>query len=170
MRSIKWSTSETVWIEEIDDQHKEIFARVDRLQRVLSNSGPVADIRKSLERLATAITGHFAHEERLMRASRYGSLRWHKGLHEAAGRNVQRYTRAIDRGDREAGRALVEYLTEWLRDHTRVADRMMSAHLRNQSLSVGKLVFRAGTKAAGACTWVDSTGDAFDPMTSTKGL
>ena len=62
----------------------------------------------------------------------------------------------------------MEYLTGWLHNHTRVADRMMGAHLRNQRLCVGKLVFRAGTKAAEACKWVDSRGKAFDPLETTK--
>jgi hemerythrin-like metal-binding protein len=170
MRSTKWSTSEAVWIEEIDDEHKEIFADVARLQAVLSGDGPLDDMHKAMERLTTTIVGHFEHEERLMRASRYGSHRWHTGLHEAAQQNVERFAPAIERGDREAGRALVEYLTEWLRDHARVADRMMCAHLRNECLGVGKLVFRVGTKPAESCTWIDSRGDAFDPLAETKGL
>jgi len=170
MRPIRWTSSETVWIEEIDDDHKEIFAGIEELQKVLSDCCPVADLRKSLDHLTTTIAGHFEHEERLMRASRYGSLRWHKGLHQAARQKVQRFAPAIEQGDREAGSGLVEYLTEWLRDHTRIADRMMAAHLRNQCLAVGKLVFRVGTRPASACTWVDSTGNAFDPLAETKRL
>jgi hemerythrin-like metal-binding protein len=170
MRSIKWSTSEAVWIEEIDDDHKEILANLAELQKVLSGSGALAGIREALERLTTTIVGHFDHEERLMRASRYGSLRWHKALHEAARRNVEGFALAIESGDHEAGPALVEYLTDWLPAHARVADRMMGAHLRNECLGVGKLFFRVGTKPAESCTWVDSTGNAFDPLAETKGL
>ena len=95
-----------------------------------------------MSRSRKAITVHFEHEERLMRASRYASLGWHKPLHDAASRNAQRFALAINRRDREAGRALVAYLTQWLHAHTSVADRMMGAHLRNQCLQVGKLVFR----------------------------
>jgi hemerythrin-like metal-binding protein len=168
MRSLKWSTSEAVWIEEIDDEHKEIFAGVANLQKVLA--GGLSEIRQALDHLTGTIAGHFEHEERLMRASRYGSLRWHQQMHSAACRNVKRFALAIERGDREAGRAMVEYLTQWLPNHARVADRMMGAHLRNRQLSVGKLVFRAGTKAANACTWVDASGNAFDPLATTKSL
>jgi hemerythrin len=170
MRAIKWSTSEAIWIEEIDDEHKEIFAGVERFQALLSDSRRLPEIRKELANLKQTIVGHFEHEERLMRASRYGSLQWHKQLHQAACRNVRRFALSIGRGDREAGRALVEYLADWLHDHTRVADRMMAAHLRNQCLQVGKLVFRAGTKPADACTWTDSRGNAFDPLAVAKKL
>jgi hypothetical protein len=64
-------------------------------------------------------------------------------------------------GDAAAGLALVEYLTSWLRDHTRLADRMMGAALRNYSLC--KVTFRVGTKPADACKWVNSRGEQFDP-------
>jgi hemerythrin len=168
MRSIRWTTSEAVWIEEIDDDHKEIFAQVAALEETLSGAGGPADIRKVLERLTDTIVGHFEHEERLMRASRYDSLRWHKGLHEAATRNVQRSALAIRRGDRQAGLLLVGYLTDWLQDHTRVADRMMASHLRNRCLTMGKVVLRAGTKPADACTWVDSRGNSFDPLAKAR--
>jgi hemerythrin-like metal-binding protein len=170
MRAIRWTTSEAVWIEEIDDDHKEIFEDLAEFQKELFGDGTPAELRKALERLTATIVGHFEHEERLMRAARYGSLGWHKKLHEAAGRSVQRFATAIADGDREAGRALVEYVVEWLHDHTRTADRMMASYLRNACLSVGKLVFRVGTKPAEACTWVDSTGNAFDPLATTEGL
>lgn len=73
--------------------------------------GRLPEIRKALRRLSQTITVHFEHEERLMRASR-------KQLHGAASRKEQRFALAINRGDREAGRALVAYLTEWLHAHT----------------------------------------------------
>jgi hemerythrin len=170
MRSIKWSTSEAIWIDEIDDEHKAIFAVVADMQRVLLDSRPLADIRAILERLTGAIKDHFAHEQRLMHASRYPGLGWHKRQHYSARRNVRRFTLGIERGDRHAGLAMVEYLTAWLRNHTRVADRMMGSYLRNQRLNVGKLVFRAGTKPADACTWVDSTGNTFDPLAPANDL
>jgi hemerythrin len=170
MRHLTWTTSEAVWLAEIDDEHKEIFACADRLQSILWDSGPTAELLKAVEDLVTSIGEHFAHEERLMRAARYPSLHWHKRLHESAQRQVAQYVYKIKQGDRDAGLELVEILGEWLRRHTRVADRMMASHLRNHLRGVGKLTFRAGTKAAGACGWVDSAGNPFDPLAATKVL
>src|SRR5215472_2586390 len=124
MRNLTWSTSEAVWIDEIDDQHKEIFEGVGRFQKSLSASAPRAEIHQALEALTTSITEHFAHEERLMRAARYPSLRWHKKLHDGASRKVAEFVAQIEDGRRNAGHELVEYLSWWLRRHTRIADRM----------------------------------------------
>ena len=170
MTPLKWSTSHAVWVTEIDDEHKEIFVAVGELQSLLTGSARLPQIRKMLGRLTTAAADHFAHEERLMHASRYPGLRWHKRQHDAARRKAEEFAAAIEAGDKEAGLAMVEYLTGWLRDHTRVADRMMGAHLRNQARCVGKLTFRAGTKPANACSWVDSTGNRFDPLATATRL
>ena len=168
-RALKWSTSHAVFVTEIDDEHKEIFEALSSLRMVLSSHGPALEIRSRTEFLIACLANHFAHEERLMRAARYGSIRWHKQQHDHAGRRVEKFVLAIEQGDPQAGLALVEYLTSWLHDHTRLADRMMGAFLRNQRRGV-KLTFRAGTKPVDACDWVDSKGGKFDPPTAQKGF
>ena len=162
MPCMQWSTSNAVFVTEIDDQHKEIFEAVGRVQEVLAARSPSLEIRKAIDRLISSIVGHFAHEERLMRAARYASLRWHKQSHNAARRRVEQFVRRIEEGDPAAGGEMVDYLTSWLNDHTRVADQMMGAFLRNQRRCM-KLTFRAGTRPVDACTWVDVNGDAFNP-------
>ena len=169
MRYLKWSTSHAVFVTEIDDEHKEIFEAVSNLQEVLSSGGPLLEIRKLTQRLIACTVEHFAHEERLMHAGRYGSLRWHKQQHNTARSRVGQFVLRIDQGDTKAGLALVEYLKSWLRDHTRLADRMMGAFLRNQQ-RVCKLTFRAGTKPMDACDWVNANGDRFNPLTSKHGF
>ncbi len=163
MRSLKWSTSHQVFVAEIDDEHKEIFQALSNLQKVLASRGPLSEIHKLTQRLISCIVGHFAHEERLMRAARYASIRWHKQAHNSARRRVGEFVLRIEQGDSEAGLELVGYLTSWLNDHTRLADRMMGAFLRNQQRCMWKLTFRAGTKPLDACAWVDTNGDTFDP-------
>jgi hemerythrin len=164
MRSLKWSTSHAVFVTEIDDEHKEIFEAVSNLQKALFNRGPSPEICKLTQRLMACIVGHFAHEERLMRAARYGSVNWHKRQHDAARRRVEQFVLRMEQRDPKAGVALVEYLTSWLRDHTRLADRMMGAFLRNHR-RICKLIFRAGTRPMDSCAWVDANGDRFDPRT-----
>jgi hemerythrin-like metal-binding protein len=157
MRSLKWSTSHAVFVTEIDDEHKEIFEAVSSLQDLGNEPGRVA------QRLVKCIDGHFAHEERLMRAARYSGLAWHKRQHENARRRVEQFILQMEQGDAEARSALVQYLSDWLRAHTRLADKMMAASLRNHERFLCKVTFRAGTKPMDACAWVDADGDRFDP-------
>jgi hemerythrin len=163
MGALQWSMSHAVFLPEIDDEHKEIFAAVSGLQEALSRCGPLSEIRDLTRRVADCAVEHFAHEERLMRAARYESLRWHKRQHDAARRRVRQFVAGIEEGDTEAGPALVAYLTSWLPKHTGLPDRMLGAFLRNRQRSLFHLTLRAGTKPADACAWVDSKGNKFDP-------
>jgi hemerythrin len=159
MRSLKWSISHAVFVTEIDDEHKEIFEALSDFQNVSAGRG---EVRGALQRLTSRIADHFAHEERLMRAARYGSLRWHKQRHDAARRRVEGLVLQIEAGDAKAGAELVEYLTSWLHDHTRVADRMMGAALRNHRRCMWKLTFTAGTKPLDACAWTTTSGEPLE--------
>jgi len=152
--------SHAVFVPDVDDQHKEIFASLSDLQMALARG---SDVHPQTERLTHCIVDHFAHEERLMRAARYGSLKWHKQQHIAARRRVVEFLQRLEHGDTAAGSELVEYLSYWLNSHTRLADRMMAAFLRNQRRGPWKMTFQAGTKPADACDWVDSKGDRFKP-------
>jgi hemerythrin len=169
MRPLKWSTSHAVFVTEIDDEHKEIFEALASVQKVLAGRGQLVQIRKITQRLTSCIVGHFAHEERLMRAAGYGSMRWHKQQHDIARKRVGQFVAGIEHGDIKAGLELVKYLTSWLHDHTRLSDRMLGAFLRNERRFMCKVTFRAGTKPLDACVWVHANGEKFDPRTSENG-
>jgi len=47
-------------------------------------------------------------------------------------KRMRQFAPLIEAGDVEAGTALIEFLSRWLRDHTGLTDRMMGAFLRNQ--------------------------------------
>jgi hemerythrin-like metal-binding protein len=145
MRSLKWNISHAVFVADIDDEHQEIFEAVAHLRESLSGHEALPEILSQTQRLAMAIVGHFAHEERIMRAARYDSLSWHQGQHRAALRRAKQFITQIEKGDLESAAALVDYLTDWLHAHTRLADQMLGAFLRNQR-RVWKVTFHAGTK------------------------
>ena len=169
MLRLEWSASHAVFVTEMDDEHIEIFRSLSALQTALATEAPPAAIRKHCQALATQVEGHFAHEERLMRAARYDSFRWHKRSHDNARRRVGQFISRLEEGEADAGSTLVEYLISWLRDHTRLADMMLGAFLRNHRRSLYKVSFRAGTKPIGACEWVNSKGEKFDPASSSHG-
>jgi hemerythrin len=170
MRSLKWSTSHAVFVTEIDDDHREIFALVSELEVALEAQSPAAQIQSICQRLAIRIEDHFAHEERLMRAARYGSFQWHKQKHNVARKRAAEFAAQIANGEPGAGMKLVEYLTAWLEEHTRLADAMLGAFLRNYERALCKITFRAGTKPMDACSWVDSNGERFDPAATNSGI
>lgn len=162
MRTLKWSISHAVFVNEIDDEHKEIFDALSAFQNAAASGAELPELRGALQRLTSRIVEHFAHEERLMRAARYESLRWHKARHSGAIRRVEGFAARIEGGELSAGADLAEYLTSWLHDHTRVADRMMGAALRNHERCMWKVTFTAGTKPLESCEWKTSSGEPLE--------
>lgn len=154
---MKWTTNHAVFVPEIDDEHKEIFAALGELQAAISRQSKTAEIVPLTRRLTSRIADHFAHEERLMRAARYGSIRWHKQQHDNALKRVRRLVERVEFGDPSAGVDLISNLSAWLHDHTRLSDTMLGAFLRNHNMCT--ISFHAGTKSLEACAWVDSQGN-----------
>jgi hemerythrin-like metal-binding protein len=132
MRLFKWGKSNAVFVPAIDDEHRAIFQATGELQQALAGGAPLFQVQEILHRLIACLEDHFAHEEKLMRGTRYLSFDWHKQQHDTARKRLRQYVPLIENGDLEAGNALVEFIANWLHDHTTVTDRMMGAYLRNQ--------------------------------------
>jgi len=163
MELLTWTISHQVFVPELDDEHQGIFVALGALQTALAHDGPAAEILQATDSLVASIKGHFAHEDRLMRAARYASRAWHQRLHASARKRVTQYTEMLREGTPGAGNDLVTYLSAWLHDHTLVADRMLGAFLRNQCRT-GKITLQASTRPVGDCVWVDKNGDPFVPQ------
>jgi hemerythrin-like metal-binding protein len=114
-----------IFISEIDAEHRKLFRLVEELRTARRTRGEV------LRAIVSDLQDHFAHEERLMRESRYDALAWHKQQHDGARRQARRFIRRIEQGDRKAVAGMLEYLAGWLESHIPVTDRMMAAYLRN---------------------------------------
>ncbi len=130
MRLFKWTKLHESFLPEIDAEHRHVFRLGDEIQQAVAAGAPNERLQALVETLTASIEEHFAHEERLMRASRYTSYNWHKQQHDAVRRRIAQFTAALNEGNGEPT-LLLEYLSGWLKDHAALADRMMGAHLRN---------------------------------------
>jgi len=130
MKSFRWNDSYSVYLPEMDAEHQALFRMIANLQKEILNGAPGGRILTILHETIAHITGHFAHEERRMAATRCPYYRWHKKQHETATRATLEFERRIRRGDDQAPLELLDFFSNWLRGHITLADRMMAAHLR----------------------------------------
>jgi hemerythrin-like metal-binding protein len=130
MSLIHRSGGYAIFISEIDAEHRMLFRLVDELETAFASRAHKGR-GELLHSLMSHAQSHFAHEERLMRESRYSALAWHKQQHDGARRQLRRFIKRIEGGDHEAGAELLQYLAGWLKSHVPVTDRMMAAYLRN---------------------------------------
>ena len=131
MRLFKWNKMHAVFIPEIDAEHKNIYRLAEELSQAVAGGVPADQARAILRELIASGEDHFAHEERLMRATNYPASAWHKGQHDTVRKRMKEFAPRIEGGDGEAAPLLLEFLSGWLRDHVRLADCMMAAHVRN---------------------------------------
>ena len=105
--------------------------QADELHQAVVGDAPADQARAILRELIASEEDHFAHEERLMRSTHYPALAWHRGQHDTVRKRVKEFAPRIEEGERQAALLLLEFLSGWLRNHLRLADCMMAAHVRN---------------------------------------
>jgi hemerythrin-like metal-binding protein len=131
MALFQWSCAHSIFLPEIDAEHRALFHLGQDLEKgIAAGTGP-AGIRPALVNLMAAADAHFKHEERIMKASHYNAFGWHKKQHDAVRWRMRRLVKRIDSGKPAATAELLEFLDSWLKTHTTVSDRMLGAHVRN---------------------------------------
>jgi hemerythrin len=131
MRIFEWSEAHAVYIPEVDEEHQQIFRLCDDLQRAMIAGAATPEVLSIVDDLVIHAAQHFSHEEREMREAGYSLYAWHRRQHHAARTRIRLLERRVRRGDRDAAIELLEFLSGWLSDHVRLADRMLGAYLRN---------------------------------------
>ncbi len=131
MQHIAWTPENEVFIAQMDAEHRDLFQIAQALECAIEAKAPLAETAEQLHRLATHAEEHFSHEEWLMQSVRYPSFGWHREQHNTARRRLKLFQPMIEAGDDEAANAFLEFLADWLNDHTSVTDRMLAAFVRN---------------------------------------
>jgi hemerythrin len=78
---LRWSPDQSVGVESIDAQHRELYDRAERLIAALRR-GDRSEVEPLVSYLGDYVLEHFEDEERLMRESGYPGYADHRALHE----------------------------------------------------------------------------------------
>ncbi len=130
MRSFHWTIGKSVFVPELDAEHRNLYELAAEVQASVDAGAPPPVYTPGVRTLLASAADHFAHEERLMRRAHYPLLKWHTSQHDAVRTRAAACLKLLEAGDAEAGGELLEFLSRWLGDHLAVADRMMAAALR----------------------------------------
>ncbi len=130
MRLFHWTRAKSVFVAELDAEHRNVYQIGEDIHKAWSAGAPSGALLPSVRAFLAASEDHFTHEERMMRAARYPLLNWHTRQHDAARHAAGPLLARIEAGDRDAVEELLNYFSGWLKDHMAVADRMMAATLR----------------------------------------
>jgi hemerythrin len=115
---LRWTADLAVGDADIDDQHRELFRRAERLIAAL-REGDRAEVLPTLAYLEAYVVHHFEGEERLMRELGYPGLAEHADAHRAFRHAFAEMVADFEARGPTALVALTLHnrLSEWLREH-----------------------------------------------------
>jgi hemerythrin len=128
--NLQWTPALAVGVDEVDEQHRELFRRAERLIVALrgGNREEVVPLLSYLERY---VVQHFEAEEKLMRERRYPGLEAHAAAHKRFREDYADVMMQFLRAGPTALLALTvhNWLSDWLRAHIAGMDQELGRWL-----------------------------------------
>lgn len=123
MNLLTWTEDYNTGITEIDDQHMQLVALINRLHDALVARRRTGDVGAVLDELVDYTKVHFAVEECLQRIFEYQGYDEHKAIHDAIIAQLTGFQRRFRAGDAHVGMELLLFLKEWLFEHISKVDQ-----------------------------------------------
>lgn len=136
---IEWREYLSVGVDEIDEQHRELFRRFNTLLEACENNEGSREVFRLLDFLDSYVESHFADEEKLQQESHFPDYPAHRELHRKFRQDLAdlkgefREHGPIPRLVATTNRIVVG----WLMDHISRMDKKVGEHLRKTSGSHG---------------------------------
>ncbi len=122
---IDWSDLLSVGINAMDDEHKELFNRINELLKSLLGYEGEFDVADLVAKVNEYIDYHFRDEEKMMASWGYPDLEAHKKLHASYEEEFSNIEKTLRAGGFDAG-LLIEIqdkIINWLLDHIAKVDK-----------------------------------------------
>jgi hemerythrin-like metal-binding protein len=127
-----WNDQYSVGYSEIDDQHKKLFQMADELHRAMLDGRGKEAISGLLQRLILYTRRHFESEEAVMRRHGYPAYVEHHLEHVKLTDRVLAFQSKVARGETTVTIEVMQFLSDWLRHHIKVADQKVAAYIRQK--------------------------------------
>jgi len=121
-------------VDSIDQQHRELFARIGSLLEASRNRRGREEVLGLLEFLGTYVVEHFAAEEALMLESAYPKWEAHQLEHRRFVKELEILRRELQ-SEGPTNLFVIRVgnrVTEWLREHIYRTDRLLGAWIRER--------------------------------------
>jgi len=121
---IKFSPDLETKVPKIDEQHKELFKRINDVIAMGAKSVTKEETDKTFKMLGDYITQHFRDEEELQRKSGYPKLDWHRQQHQLYIDSFNKLKKEYDQNGPSAAFTLQlnKSIIDWIVKHIRHVD------------------------------------------------
>jgi hemerythrin len=129
---ILWTPKLAVGVEQIDEEHKQLFDRVNELLEAMQQGKAREQMQPLLGFLSDYVDAHFGGEQRLMQKHRYPAAAEHLSQHAFF---VSEFTSLATEVHKSGPTALLtiklnKLLCDWLREHVSSTDKKLGEFLR----------------------------------------
>ncbi len=136
-----WKDNYELGVPRIDEQHKELFRRVESFYQVLRSSDPweekVLKVNETLEFMKGYVVEHFRDEEEYQQSIHYPGYEDHKKLHIGMVDYVLEFTKQYEQSNNSellmqqfGGRLLA-----WLINHVAAEDQRIADYAKEKGMS-----------------------------------
>ncbi len=134
MALIEWRDGFSVGVPQGDHEHRELIELINQAHAELAGgaSGEALSHDSAAEFLGeihARIAGHFALEEKVMRAARYDHLGRHKAAHEILLDDIREFMDACETGQALDAATFGDRLADWFGEHFRTEDARLHGRL-----------------------------------------
>ncbi len=145
---LQWNSEYSVSIDEIDNQHKELFARINDLDSAIKKGKSIGELTKVIDFLEQYIIYHFGTEEKTMVDHGYPGFQLHKKKHLWFNNEFAAMKGKLENeGPTPDLIMLVNHLLiSWFSNHIRTIDRLLGSFIRGTRTDQGRAEAADGTK------------------------
>ena len=130
--ALAWTPDLAVGVNEIDEQHKELFKKIDNLHAAMSKGMGKEEITKTLEFLEDYVKMHFGSEEKIMLAKKYPNYNSHNAQHEIYKRNIASLKEELNTKGASINLVLQvnSSICDWIIKHIQEVDKALGNFLK----------------------------------------
>jgi hemerythrin-like metal-binding protein len=132
MVELTWCDKYAVGIQEIDDEHRELFEAVRGIESAIARNAELAELGVLLKKLVATTGKHFAGEEAIMRGAKYPGLALHAANHQRLMETVEAFAASHGQDGVAVNQPELNFLRDWLLFHIENEDARMGAWLKER--------------------------------------
>lgn len=132
--AIEWTNDLATGVPEIDNQHKELFQKINNLLDACNHGKGKAKVIKVISFLEDYVITHFSEEEKYMAKYDYPDGLSHKKQHSEFMENFFRIKQQFEAEGPGVHIVLMtnHLIVEWLKNHIRKVDRALGSFLKTK--------------------------------------
>ncbi|MCK8818034.1 bacteriohemerythrin [Natroniella sulfidigena] len=132
-----WKEQYKIGIDQVDQQHKELFNRLNSFLTIVRNDEPIEnkieEIEKTLDFMGEYVVVHFDSEEKVQQEYNYPDYEEHKEVHERFKAEILKFKEEFE-ADKCNEDLIMEFsgkLLTWLINHVADEDQRIADYVQN---------------------------------------